>query len=127
MFAGSMSLIDDCELTFLHVFPFSPREGTAATRLPGAVDGPTIARRARELRELGAAKREAYERSRVGGLADVVVVGRGPEREGLTGDYLTVFLEASGPARGARFDARLAHRDGRLVAQSVDPSLSSVP
>ena len=33
MFAGSMSLIDDCELTFLHVFPFSARPGTPAARM----------------------------------------------------------------------------------------------
>ena len=34
MFAGSMGLVDDCGLTFLHVFPFSPRPGTPAARMP---------------------------------------------------------------------------------------------
>ena len=34
MFAGSMDLVDDCGLTFLHVFPFSPRPGTPAARMP---------------------------------------------------------------------------------------------
>ena len=34
MFAGSLRLVDDCGLTFLHVFPFSPRPGTPAARMP---------------------------------------------------------------------------------------------
>ena len=34
MFAGSMGLVDDCGLTFLHVFPFSPRPGTPAALMP---------------------------------------------------------------------------------------------
>jgi threonylcarbamoyladenosine tRNA methylthiotransferase MtaB len=34
MFDGSLRLIDDCDLTFLHVFPFSPRPGTPAARMP---------------------------------------------------------------------------------------------
>ena len=36
MFANSLSLVDDCGLTFLHVFPFSAREGTPAARMPQA-------------------------------------------------------------------------------------------
>ena len=36
MFANSMSLVDDCGLTFLHVFPFSARPGTPAARMPPA-------------------------------------------------------------------------------------------
>ncbi len=49
MFQKSVSLVDDCGLTFLHVFPFSPREGTPAARMP-QVHGAVIAERARALR-----------------------------------------------------------------------------
>ena len=52
MFAGSMRLVDDCGLTFLHVFPFSPRPGTPAARMPQVARG-AVKERAARLREKG--------------------------------------------------------------------------
>ncbi len=54
MFANSLSLVDDCGLTFLHVFPFSAREGTPAARMP-QVNGAVVSRRAADLRAKGVA------------------------------------------------------------------------
>jgi threonylcarbamoyladenosine tRNA methylthiotransferase MtaB len=54
MFRNSERLVADCGLTFLHVFPFSPREGTPAARMP-QVKGPEIRARAARLRALGEA------------------------------------------------------------------------
>jgi tRNA A37 methylthiotransferase MiaB len=53
MFARSLDLVDECGLTQLHVFPFSPRPGTPAARMP-RVAGEAIKDRARRLREKGA-------------------------------------------------------------------------
>jgi threonylcarbamoyladenosine tRNA methylthiotransferase MtaB len=52
MFRNSERLVADCGLTFLHVFPFSPRKGTPAARMP-QVRGPDIRARAARLRALG--------------------------------------------------------------------------
>lgn len=52
MFENSLRLVEDCDLTFLHVFPFSPRKGTPAARMP-QVKGPEIRDRAARLRALG--------------------------------------------------------------------------
>ena len=52
MFAQSLKLVEDCDLTFLHVFPFSPRKGTPAARMP-QVKGPLIKDRAARLRAAG--------------------------------------------------------------------------
>jgi len=52
MFENSMQLVRDCGLTWLHVFPYSPRPGTPAARMP-QVDGATIKDRAARLRALG--------------------------------------------------------------------------
>ena len=52
MFARSLDLVDACDLTFLHVFPYSPRPGTPAARMP-QVEGRAIRDRARRLREAG--------------------------------------------------------------------------
>jgi len=59
MFEGSLRLVAECGLTWLHVFPFSPRPGTPAARMP-MVDGPTIRDRAARLRALGAARVAAH-------------------------------------------------------------------
>ena len=55
MFENSLRLVEDCGLTWLHVFPFSPRAGTPAARMP-AVAGPAIRERAERLRAAGAAR-----------------------------------------------------------------------
>ena len=54
MFARSLDLVDECGLTQLHVFPFSPRPGTPAARMP-QVAPEAIKERARRLREKGEA------------------------------------------------------------------------
>src|SRR5205807_7894405 len=54
MFARSLDLVDTCGLTHLHVFPFSPRPGTPAARMP-QVAREIVRERARRLREKGAA------------------------------------------------------------------------
>ncbi len=52
MFENSLKLVDDCHLTWLHVFPYSPRPGTPAARMP-AVNGKAIKARAARLRDAG--------------------------------------------------------------------------
>ena len=52
MFHNTLRLVEECELTWLHIFPYSLREGTSAARMP-QVDGSTIRRRATALRQLG--------------------------------------------------------------------------
>ena len=52
MFENSLKLVDDCGLTFLHVFPYSVRKGTPAARMP-KVQGPQIKDRAARLRAKG--------------------------------------------------------------------------
>ncbi|MBV6521463.1 MAG: Threonylcarbamoyladenosine tRNA methylthiotransferase MtaB [Gemmatimonadaceae bacterium] len=120
----TMDLIDSLPFTYLHVFPFSCRPGTPAERLNDQIDPPTVARRARELRELGARKAAAYATSRHGTRADVVVLkGDG---EGLTEDNLVVRLDGPALPRGTRVAADLFERDGRLLARPL-PLPSSRP
>lgn len=110
--ATTVDLVTDLPFTSLHVFQFSPRPGTAASRLSNPVAQSTAAQRAAELRELGERKSKAYAASRTGGRADVVVVERG---RGLTGDYLSVHVPDAF-RRLERFNATLATTSGRLTA-----------
>ncbi|MCE8526870.1 tRNA (N(6)-L-threonylcarbamoyladenosine(37)-C(2))-methylthiotransferase MtaB [Ruegeria pomeroyi] len=52
-FENSLKLVDDCHLTWLHVFPYSRREGTPAAKIPSQVNGKTIKDRAARLRAAG--------------------------------------------------------------------------
>ncbi|MDP2495717.1 tRNA (N(6)-L-threonylcarbamoyladenosine(37)-C(2))-methylthiotransferase MtaB [Shimia thalassica] len=52
-FENSLKLVEDCNLTWLHVFPYSKREGTPAARIPNQVNGTVIKERAARLRAVG--------------------------------------------------------------------------
>jgi threonylcarbamoyladenosine tRNA methylthiotransferase MtaB len=64
-FENSINLIKDCGLTWLHIFPYSPREGTPAARMP-QVNGSQIKRRAAVLRGLGAKQIQSHLSSQLG-------------------------------------------------------------
>jgi threonylcarbamoyladenosine tRNA methylthiotransferase MtaB len=115
--AATVALVRELPFTYLHVFPYSPRPGTAAERLGPRVDPGAVKERAAELRAVAEDKNSTYRRVRVGGVADVVVVGDGQKRWGLTEDYLTVTLADPALPRRTRFAARLSsdHAD-RLIA-----------
>ncbi|WP_300010668.1 tRNA (N(6)-L-threonylcarbamoyladenosine(37)-C(2))-methylthiotransferase MtaB [uncultured Roseobacter sp.] len=65
MFQNSLALVTECDLTWLHVFPYSARPGTPAARMP-AVDGTLIKQRAARLRAAGAAQVQRHLQSQVG-------------------------------------------------------------
>ncbi|PZU13079.1 MAG: tRNA (N(6)-L-threonylcarbamoyladenosine(37)-C(2))-methylthiotransferase MtaB [Sphingobium sp.] len=79
MFANSLALIDDCAIVHGHIFPYSPREGTPAARMP-QVDRATVKARAARLRAACATHRDAWLASLVGTRQSVLV-----ERSGLSG------------------------------------------
>ena len=92
---ATRDLVAELPFTYLHVFPFSPRDGTVATTLPDPVPQRVAGERARELRELALGKGRAYRRVRRGQRATVVAEGDGGT--GLTEDYLRVAIRAPRP------------------------------
>jgi threonylcarbamoyladenosine tRNA methylthiotransferase MtaB len=78
MFRRTLDLIAACGLTFVHVFPYSPRPGTPAARMP-PVPAAIIKERAAQLRRTGDAALRAELQSRIGGFSDVLIErpGRG--------------------------------------------------
>lgn len=65
MFENTYRAVEECNLTYLHVFPYSPREGTPAARMP-QVDGNVRKERAKRLRDLGAAQLQKHLAALVG-------------------------------------------------------------
>jgi len=72
MFENSLKLVDDCDLTWLHVFPYSAREGTPAARMP-AVNGSLIKSRAARLRAAGDAQVERHLAAQVGQMHNILM------------------------------------------------------
>ena len=72
MFENTLSLVDECGLTHLHIFPFSPRKGTPAERMPG-VDRSTIKARAACLRQKGDEVLVSHMRSLLGHKVELLV------------------------------------------------------
>ncbi len=112
MFANSLKLVEDCGLTWLHVFPYSPRPGTPASRMP-QVDGATIKSRAARLRAVGDAATQRHFAAQQG--RTVTVLTERPDM-GRAEDFTEVtFAEPQQP--GAVVPAQITgHAQGRLTA-----------
>jgi len=80
-FRRSLDLVEDCGIAFLHVFPYSPRPGTPAVRMP-AVAPEIVRERAARLRAAGAAALDRDLASRIGTTGDVLVEKPGAGRAG---------------------------------------------
>ena len=116
---ATMALVEELPYTYAHVFPFSPREGTAAADLNQEMPVPqrVAGERAREIRERVQEKGEAYRRARAGDPVLVVLEGDGGTA--LTGDYLRVpVMRGRSPEEGSRL------HPGRLVAVGDEVSLA---
>jgi threonylcarbamoyladenosine tRNA methylthiotransferase MtaB len=110
MFARSLDLVDACGLTHLHVFPFSPRPGTPAARMP-QVAREVIKERARRLREKGAVALRRHLDAQVG--ADHRVLTETDDL-GRTEHFTPVRLKAKS-APGAIVAVTVAGHDGRQL------------
>lgn len=93
--AESCALLERLPLTHFHVFPYSDRPGTEATRLPHKVDGRDIRDRAREIRAISARKAAAFRASQAGRTRRALVVDDG--RSAVTDNYLKVRLDRPHP------------------------------
>jgi threonylcarbamoyladenosine tRNA methylthiotransferase MtaB len=118
---ATLSLVERLPLTYLHVFSFSSRPGTAAAELGNQIPGRMIARRARELRALGEKKKSKFQSTQVGRTMRVLTLNRtgndasGPWTRALSSNYLEV--QASGASPANQFlDLRISEcKDGHLV------------
>ncbi len=122
--AATRELIEELPFTYLHVFPWSPRDATQAATLPDRVGVREAAERARELREAGVRKGTVYAATRIGGNALVAVETRS---SGLTGDYLRVRLRGADAVPGSLRRMRLSGSAADLKADSGATGRAALP
>jgi threonylcarbamoyladenosine tRNA methylthiotransferase MtaB len=98
-FQATRAFIERLPFTYLHVFSFSARPGTAAEKLAGAVPPAVIRERARSLRGLAQTKSEAFRAAQSGGTLRALTLNRRGDdwTEALTGNYLKVRIAGAHP------------------------------
>ena len=122
---ATLALIERMPLTYLHVFSFSSRPGTAAAEMDNHVASGDIARRARELRALGEEKKSAFYAAQAGRAMRVLTLNRngkdasGPWTRALSGNYLDVRMAGSWPANQFVDILATEVRDAQIAATAI--------
>ena len=118
MFENSLALVADCDIAWLHVFPFSARPGTPAARMP-QLAGDIIKERAAALRNAGARQRAKTLEARVGTRQYVLVEKPG---EGRTPCFARVQFQATSkaPKSGGIIPVRITGHDGACLLGEMD-------
>ncbi len=110
MFENSLALVTDCDLTWLHVFPYSPRPGTPAARMP-QVHGTAIRERAAALRAAGARQVARHLAAQVGRTHEVLMES---PRMGRTAQFTEVRFDTDQP-EGQIVTARITGTDAETL------------
>jgi threonylcarbamoyladenosine tRNA methylthiotransferase MtaB len=112
MFENTLALVDDCGLTHLHVFPFSPRPGSPAAKMP-QVASEIVKERAKHLRDAGAAAVQKHLDAQTGKVLQVLT-----ERGGIghTQDFTRVRVGNVPPSQ--MIDVVVAGNDGKMLEDS---------
>ena len=116
MFENSLKLVEQCAIVHGHIFPYSPRAGTPAARMP-QVDRATIKARAARLRSACETQRQQWLQSLIGSTQSVLV-----ERNGLTGhaeNFAPVRFETPQPPSSITTATITALENGVLIAQEA--------
>lgn len=98
-FQRTANLIETLPVAYLHIFPYSNRNGTRASQMPDQVQHETIRRRCNELRRLGRAKKMAFASRFVGTTLPVLIENQMDEvtgcMKGFTRNYIPVLVEGA--------------------------------
>ena len=121
-FEATRNLVELLPVTYLHVFPFSPRPGTPAAGLV-PLSHREVKNRARVMRELGRGKKAAFLESKVGKVRQVLVEGEAPEAgwlQGLTDNYLRVRLPGPAEWRNRLIQVHLREIRRELILGEIE-------
>jgi threonylcarbamoyladenosine tRNA methylthiotransferase MtaB len=96
-FDATYEIIRELPVTYLHVFPFSPRKETPAYHYPNQVDNAVIKTRCKKIRELGKFKKKKFLKQSIGKTTEILIEETPDKKsgllKGLTGNYITVLLD----------------------------------
>jgi threonylcarbamoyladenosine tRNA methylthiotransferase MtaB len=113
----SLRFIESLPFTYLHVFPYSSRPGTAAAARADQLNGRIAHERGREMRALIASKRRSFLKAQVGGTLPALTLDETHEgaRVALSSNYLKMLLPGSDAAPNTLLDVRVGRADNNLL------------
>ncbi|WP_428407382.1 tRNA (N(6)-L-threonylcarbamoyladenosine(37)-C(2))-methylthiotransferase MtaB [Hyphococcus sp.] len=115
MFQNSLAIVDEARLSYLHVFPFSPRQGTPAARMP-QLPRDEVKSRAARLRAKGDEAETAFLRGLVGRTEDAILESGGRAR---LGNFAPVLVAAPGRVGDIVRIRITGHGDGGLMGEAA--------
>jgi len=116
-FKTTYRLIEELPLSYLHVFPYSRRSGTAASLMKSSVPDEVISERAESLKRLNKSKKERYAETQAGKILDIIIeekVGPGL-MVGTSSNYLKIRIETDSIRRGTMVYIRSAGFNGNEI------------
>lgn len=116
-FENTYATIKDLPVTYLHVFPFSSREGTPASTYPNKVPSKVIKTRCQKMRTLGNAKKNEFYRTVVGKSAEVLIESKRDKSSGLlkgsTSNYIPVLVNGGDELKNTLVSVRIEEVDDK--------------
>ncbi len=115
MFSNSVKLLEEANIVFTHIFPYSKRDGTPAAKMP-QVDGKIIKERSKILREAGEKNLQKFLETQIGKETNVII-----EKDGIgkSENFLDVKLSQDGVKVGEIVKVRLLEISGRTMIGSI--------
>lgn len=123
-FENTCNLIEGLPIAYLHVFPFSRLEQTAAAGLPNTVPSEEIKKRCEHVRAIGQAKRARFYEQAVGSTCEVLIEGKRDRvtgyLKGLTRNYIPVLVEGEDELMNRLVQARITKiESGKVFAERL--------
>ncbi len=119
--AATLGFVRDSPLTYLHVFPYSDRPGTEASRMSGKVDGRSIRERARAVRDVGATLAARFRESQLGSVRPGLTLAQAGGTTVLTDNYLRVRVPVERP-ENERVRVRITGAGETMAGELVEPA-----
>ena len=123
-FYQTLHLLEELPITYLHVFPFSPRKGTPAFSLPNKVNGNTVKKRSEILRSLSRKKREGFYRSYLNKKLPILVEASRHRKtgllKGLSRNYIPVLIDGGDELKNQEVTVRVTSIEGEEVKGKIE-------
>jgi threonylcarbamoyladenosine tRNA methylthiotransferase MtaB len=124
-FENTCSLIEELPVSYLHVFPFSPRDKTPASSFPDRIPAHIVKDRCARMRKLGNSKKNFFYRKAVGTKINVLVENKRDASndllKGTSSNYLSVLLHGEDGMRNKIVKVSIESIDGRFAVGKIIP------
>ena len=121
-FENTYYLIKKLPVTYLHVFPFSPRQGTPAAEYPDQISPAVVKPRTARLREMGAFKKKAFYCSSIGKTEEIIIEGKRiktGQLKGVTSNYIPVLINGGDDLKNSIAKVRINKLNDNSVTGSI--------